>query len=114
MMEPVEFLEHFIAKHASSIMNPRTLQAKVMSSLEESSFVESNDIPSIGSTYEPPPKPQTPKEIMLHLSEFPIEFKDFGNTSKLSRHKKHSNKVSPRVESLMEWLMEVKRSSEAI
>ena len=25
MMEQVEFIEHFIAKHASSIMNPRTL-----------------------------------------------------------------------------------------
>jgi hypothetical protein len=62
MMKQVEFLEHFIAKHAFSVMNPRTLQAIVMSSVGESSLGESNHIPSIDSTYEPPPKPRTPKD----------------------------------------------------
>jgi hypothetical protein len=114
MTEQVEFLERFIAKHASSIIKPRTLQAKVMLSVEESSFVESNHIPSIGSTYEPPLEPRTLKEIMLHPSEFPIEFEDYGNTSKISQHEKHTKEVSPRVEPSKEWLMKVKRSSEAI
>jgi hypothetical protein len=93
MMEQVEFLEHFIAKHTSSVINPRMLQAKVMLSVEESSFVESNHIPSIGSTYEPPPKPRTPKETMLHPSYFPIEFEDYSNTSKISQHEKHTKEV---------------------
>jgi hypothetical protein len=88
-MEQVEFLERFIAKHASSILNPRTLQAKVMSSIEESSFVESNHIPSIGLTYEPPPEPRIPKETMLHPLEFPIEFKDFSNTEVITARKTH-------------------------
>ena len=66
-------------------------------------------IPSLGLTYEP-----SPKDIMLHPLEFPIKFKDYANTSKLSRHKKHTKEVSPRVEPSKEWLMEVKRSSEAI
>ena len=84
-------------------METRTLQAKVMSSVEESSFVKSKPIPSLGSTYEPSPEPQTPKETMLHPSEFPIKFKDYGDTSKLLRHTKltHpleevSNKIPPK------------------
>jgi hypothetical protein len=65
MTKQVEFLEHFIAKHASSIMNHRTLQEKVMSSVEESSSVESKHMPSLGLTHEPSPKPRTPKERLL-------------------------------------------------
>jgi hypothetical protein len=57
MMEQVEFLERIIGKHAFSVMNPRTLQAIVMSSVGESSLGESNHIPSIDLTYEPPPEP---------------------------------------------------------
>ena len=87
-----------------------------MSSIEESSLVESKLIPSLDLTYEPPPKPWTPKERVFHSSEYPIEFKDYGNTSKLFQHEKHAHppKASPKVEPLKEWLMEVKRSSEAI
>jgi hypothetical protein len=88
-----------------------------MSSVEESSSVETKHIPSLGSTYEPPPKLRTPKERVIHPSEFPIEFKDYGNTSKLLRHEKlthPSEEVSPRVNLSKEWLMEVKCSFEAI
>nr|AWA45036.1 putative retroelement [Saccharum spontaneum] len=54
---------------------------------------------------------------MLHPSEFPIKFKDYSNMSKYLGHKKltlPSEEDSPRVNPLKEWLMEVKRSSEAI
>jgi hypothetical protein len=71
MTEQVEFLKHFIAKHAFSVMHPRTLQETVMSSVGGSSFGESNHIPSIDSTYEPPPEPRTPKERVIYPSEFP-------------------------------------------
>jgi hypothetical protein len=87
-----------------------------MSSVGESSLVESKLAPSLGSTYEPPLEPRTPKESVIHPSEFPIEFKDDGNISKLLRHKKLTHppkEVSPRVPS-KEWLMEVKHSAEAI
>ena len=114
MTEQVEFLEKFIDRHTSSIIRTKLLQAKVMSSVEESSLVESKLIPSLGSTYEPSPEPRTPKETMLHPSEFPIKFKDYGNTSKLLRHEKHTKEVSPRAEPSKEWLMEVKHSSQAI
>jgi hypothetical protein len=53
MIEQVEFLEHFIAKHTSSIIRTKPLQTKVMSSVEESSSVETKHIPSLGLTYEP-------------------------------------------------------------
>ena len=66
-------------------------------------------IPSLGLTYEP-----SPKDIMLHPLEFPIKFKDYGNTSKISWHEKHIKEVSPKVEPSKEWLMEVKCSSKAI
>jgi len=46
--------------------------------------------------------------------EFPIEFEDYGNTSKLSWHKRHIKEVSPKVEPSKEWLIEVKCSSKAI
>jgi hypothetical protein len=57
MIEQVEFLEHFIAKHTSSIIRTKPLQTKVMSSVEESSSVETKHIPSLGLTYEPSPEP---------------------------------------------------------
>jgi hypothetical protein len=44
-----------------------------MSSVEESSLVESKLIPSKGSTCEPLPEPRTPKEQVIHPLEFPIE-----------------------------------------
>ena len=76
----VEFLKHFIAKHASSIMRTKPLQANVMSIVEESSLVESKLVPLLGLTYEPPPEPRTPKEQVIHPLEFPIKFVDYGNT----------------------------------
>jgi hypothetical protein len=57
MTEQVEFLEHFIANHTSFNIKTKPLQPRVMSSVGESSSVEANHIPSIGSTYEPPPEP---------------------------------------------------------
>jgi hypothetical protein len=57
MMEQIEFLERFIAKHTSSIIRTKLLQAKVMSSVEESSSVETKHISFLGSTREPPPEP---------------------------------------------------------
>jgi hypothetical protein len=62
MTEQVEFLEHFIAKHTSSVIRTKPIQEKVMSSVGESSLVKSKLAPSLGSTYEPPPEPQTPKK----------------------------------------------------
>ena len=114
MMGQVKFLKNFLKRHASFVIETRTLQAKVMSSIEESSLVESKPIPSLDLTYEPSPEPRAPKEIMLYPSEFPIKFEDYGNTSKLSWHKKNIREVSPEMEPSKEWLMEVKRSSEAI
>jgi hypothetical protein len=93
MTEQVEFLEHFIAKHTSSIIRTKPLQAKVKLSVGEYSLVESKLAPSLGSTYEPPPEPQTSKETMLHPSEFPIKFEDYGNTSKLPWHEKNIREV---------------------
>ena len=95
-------------------METRTLQEKVMSSVEESSLVESKLIPSVGLTYKPSPKPRTPRERLIHPSEFPIEFEDYGNTSKHYWHEKHTKEASPMVVPPKKWLMEVKRSSEAI
>jgi len=85
-----------------------------MSSVKESSSIKTKHIPSLGLTHEPSPEPRTPKERVIHPSEFPIEFKDYGNTSKLSFHKKSTKEVSPRVKLSKEWLMEMKCSSEAI
>ena len=85
-----------------------------MSSVEVSSLVESKPIPSLDSNYEPSPEPRTPKERVLHPSEFPIKLEDYGNTSKLSWHEEHTKEVSPIVEPSKEWLTEVKRSFEAI
>jgi hypothetical protein len=82
VMEQVTFLERFIGKHTSSVMKP--LQAKVTSSVEESSSVESKPFASLGSTHEPSSEPRTPKERIIHPLEFPIKFEDYDNTSKLS------------------------------
>ena len=85
-----------------------------MSSIEESSLVESKPIPSLDSTHEPSPEPRTLKERVLHPSEFPIKFEDYGNTSKISKQEKRTKEVSPKVEPSKELLMEVKCSSKAI
>ena len=79
-----------------------------MSSVEESLLVESKPLPSLYSTHELSPKPRTLKEIVLHPSEFPIKFKDYGNTSKISRQEKHTKEALPKVEPSKEWLMEMK------
>jgi hypothetical protein len=57
MMEQVKFLENFIDRHTSSVIRTKSLQAKVMLSIEESSLVESKPIPSLDWTNEPSPKP---------------------------------------------------------
>jgi hypothetical protein len=98
-------------------MRNKTLQAKVMLSVEDSSSVESKHIPSLGLTYEPSLGPRTLKERLIYPSEFPIKFGDCGNTSKYFGHEKLSRpfeEVSPKVEPSKEWLLEVKHSSEAI
>jgi hypothetical protein len=69
-----------------------------MSSVEESSLVESKHVASLDSTHEPSSKSRAPKERLIHPSEFLIEFGDFGNTSKYFGHKKPtrpSEEVSP-------------------
>ena len=114
MMEQKKILAHILEKHASSIIEPKPLQKKGMSSFEEPSSTESKLIPSLDSTVEPSPKPQTPKERVIHPLEFAIEFEDYGNTSKLSWHEKHTKEVFPRAKLSKEWLMEVKCSSKAI
>jgi hypothetical protein len=48
MTKQVEFLERFIAKHSSFVMRTKPLLAKVMSSVEESSSVETKHIPFLG------------------------------------------------------------------
>jgi hypothetical protein len=62
MTEQVKFLENFIDRHTSSIIRTKPLQTKVMSSVEESSSVETKCMPSLGSTHVPSPEPRTPKE----------------------------------------------------
>ena len=88
MAEQKKILAHILEKHASSIVEPKPFQKKGMSSFEGPSLVRSKSIPSLGLTYEPSPKPRTPKETMLYPSEFPIEFEDYGNTSKYRGHEK--------------------------
>ena len=85
-----------------------------MSTVEESSSVKSKHVPSLDLTHEPSPEPRTLKERLIHPSEFPIKFKDYGNTSKISQHEKRTKEVSPKVEPSKKWLKEVKHSSEAI
>ena len=84
-----------------------------MSSVEESSLVESKTIPTLDSTHEPTPEPQTLKERLIHPSEFAIEFRDYSNTSKYIWHNPYKE-ASPKVESAKEWLLEVKCSSKTI
>jgi hypothetical protein len=74
MMEQVTFLKHFIDKHTSSIIKP--LQAKVTSSVEESSSVESKPLAFLDLTLESSPEPRTLKERVIH----PLEV--YGNTLK--------------------------------
>jgi hypothetical protein len=112
--EQVKFLENSLDKHSFSIIKPKPVHEKVMSNSEEPSSVESKHIPSLDSTHEPSPKPRTPKERVVHPSKFPIKFEDYGNYSKFSWHEKHTKEVSPKAKPSKEWLMEVKRSSEAI
>ena len=72
-----------------------------MSSVEESSLVEYKPIPYLDLTHEPSPEPRTPKERVIHPSEFPIKFWDYGNTSKYFGLKKltcPSEEVSPKIE----------------
>ena len=71
MTEQVTFLEHFIDKHTSFIIRTKPLQAKVMSSVEESSSVKSKHVPSLDLIHEPSPKPRIMKERLIHPSEFP-------------------------------------------
>jgi hypothetical protein len=87
-----------------------------MLSVKESSSVKIKHIPFLGSTHEPPHESQTLKERVIHHSEFPIKFEDYGNTSKYRGHEKYTHpheEVSPNILP-KEWLIEVKRSSEAI
>ena len=81
-----------------------------MSSVEESSLVESKTVASLDSIYKASPEPWTPTETLINPSEFPIEFEDYGNTSKHFWHNPQ-DEVSFKVELLKEWLMEVKHSS---
>ena len=72
-----------------------------MLSVEEASLVESRPVPFLDSTNEPSPEPRTLKERVIYPSEFPIEFGDFGNTSKYFGHEKlarASEEVSPKIE----------------
>ena len=96
-MEQKKILAHILEKHASSIVEPKPLQKKGMSSFQEPSSAESKLVPSLDSTVEPSPDPRTPKKRVIHPSVFIIEFEDYGNTSKLSWHEKHIKEVSPRV-----------------
>jgi hypothetical protein len=56
MKEQVKFLENFLESYTSPVMRNKTLQAKVMSSVEESSLVKSKPIASQDLTNEPSPK----------------------------------------------------------
>jgi len=106
MTEQVEFLEHFIDKHSCSVIRTKSLQEKVTSSVEESSPVESKPIPPLDSTRQPSPEPRTQKERLIHPLEFPLKFKDYGNTSKYFGHEnftRPSKKVFPKVEPSKEW-----------
>jgi hypothetical protein len=74
--EQRKFLDHILAKHTSSIVETKPFLAKAMLSAEESSLAKSKPIASLDSTHEPSPEPQTPKDRIIHPSEFPIKFKD--------------------------------------
>jgi hypothetical protein len=117
MTEQVKFLENLLESYTSPVMRNKTLQAKVMSSVEEFSLVESKPIASLDSTNEPSPEQRTPNERVIYPLEFPIDFEDYCNTSKYFGHEKltcPSEEVSPKIEPSKEWLLEVKHSSKAI
>ena len=100
-----KILAHIIEKHTSSVIRTKPLQAKVMSSVEESSLAESKPLPSVDLSHEPSPKPQTLKERLIHPLEFPIKFGDYGNISKYYGHEKlsrPSEQVSYKIEPLKE------------
>jgi hypothetical protein len=116
MTEQVKFVENFLESYTSPVMRNKTLQVKVMLSVEESSLVESKPIASLDSTNEPSIEPRTLKDRVIYPLEFPIEFEDYGNTSKLFRHENLTQppeEASPKVPS-KELIMEVKHSFEAI
>ena len=99
-MKQKKILAYILEKHASSVVEPKPLQKKGMSSSKEPSLVGSKSIPSLGLNYEPSPEPRTPKETMLHPSKFPIKFEDYGNTSKYRGHEKLTHppeEVSPKI-----------------
>ena len=50
-MEQTKNLAHILEKHASSIIEPKPLQKKGMSSFEEPSSVESKLVPSLDLTF---------------------------------------------------------------
>jgi hypothetical protein len=58
-----------------------------------------------------------PKKRIIHPSEFPIKFEDYGNILKHFGHEKltlNFMKISPKTEPPKESIMEVKHSFEAI
>jgi uncharacterized protein YaaR (DUF327 family) len=57
MTEQVKFVENFLESYTSPVMRNKTLQVKVMLSVEESSLVESKPIASLDSTNEPSTEP---------------------------------------------------------
>jgi len=77
-MEQKKVLVHILEKHASSIIEPKPLQKKGMSSFEEPSSAESLPLSSLDSTIEPSPGPETLKEGEIHPLKFSIEFMDYG------------------------------------
>jgi hypothetical protein len=112
-----KILDHILEKHASPIIKPNPLLKKDMSSFENPSSAEYLPLPPLDSIVEPSLEPKTPKEGVIHPSEFSIKFEDYGRTSNLPWHEENiflSKEVSPNIEPSKEWLMEVKHSSEAI
>jgi hypothetical protein len=82
MTEQVTFLKRYIDRHTSFVIRTKPLQAKAMSSFEEPSLAEAKPISPLDLTHQPSPEPRTPKEGVIHPSEVPIEFEDYGNTWK--------------------------------
>jgi hypothetical protein len=70
MMEQVKFLKNFIDKHTSYVIRTKPLEAKVMSSVEESSSVKSKLVPSLDLTVEL--SPQTPNTKGKNDSTFGV------------------------------------------
>jgi hypothetical protein len=87
IMDQRKILDHILEKHTSPIVKPNPLHKKGMSSFEEPSSAKSLPSPFLDLTVEPSPESRTPKEGILHPSEFLVEFEDYGRTSNLSWHK---------------------------